>query len=42
MLKKNLGELKFQSQILFLGVILLLCVLTAMQFNENDDIQTKV
>ena len=30
MLKKNLSELKIQSQILFLGVILLLCVLGLM------------
>ena len=38
MLKKNLSELKIQSQILFLGVILLLCVLALMQFQvQNAD-----
>ena len=38
MLKKNLSELKIQSQILFLGVILLLCVLALMQFQISENI----
>jgi amino acid permease len=41
MLKKSLSEMKFQSKILFIGVITLLLILFIKQFEDHPEPENK-